>query len=169
MVKAKYFGDKRSNHDWTIMMFKRRHLPKECDGMRLPLTKYGPKEQYVAKRTPALRQGQVRIEQCAVMTQKKTYAELYAFHSVNVNPFSVAMLLFITKEAGFLLNSFLHFCAQCKNFSKSSFLKKIRITHYVHKRENFKSKLQYCYKLKSHVKRQNVLQFLLRLVVRGAS
>ena len=42
MEKAKYFGDKRSNHDWTIMLFQKK-APKECDGMRLPLSKYGRK------------------------------------------------------------------------------------------------------------------------------
>ena len=31
---------------------------------------------------------------CSYDAGKKMYAELYAFHSVNVNPFSVAMLLF---------------------------------------------------------------------------
>ena len=42
MEIAKYFGDKRSNHDWTIMLFQKK-APKECDGMRLPLSKYGRK------------------------------------------------------------------------------------------------------------------------------
>ena len=69
MEKAKYFGDKRSNHDWTIMLFQKK-APKECDGMRLPLSKYGRKR-VVCGKEDALRQGQVRMEQCAVMTQEK--------------------------------------------------------------------------------------------------
>ena len=47
---------------------------------------------------------------CSYDAGKKMYAELYAFHSVNVNPFSVAMLLFNHHKGGFLLNSFQFLC-----------------------------------------------------------